>query len=106
MAGGRGGHKDNVLNRNCHPERLAQAAAHYGATASTPMLWVYAANDSFFAPAIAEAMHAAFTTAGGQATLIQPGSYESDGHRLFFGPGGSAIWGPMVETYLASRQTQ
>ncbi len=106
MAGGRGGHQDDIPNRNCHPERLAEAAGHYGATASTPMLWVYAANDSYFAPPVAEAMHAAFTAAGGKATLIQPGPFDGDGHRLFFGPGGSAIWGPMVESYLASQPTQ
>ncbi len=106
MAGGRGGHQDDIPNRNCHPERLAEATGHYGATASTPMLWVYAANDSYFAPSIAEAMHAAFTAAGGKATLIQPGPFDGDGHRLFFGPGGPAIWGPMVESYLASQPTQ
>ena len=100
MAGGRGGHQDDVPNRNCHPERLAEAAGHYGATAATPMLWVYAANDGFFAPTIATAMHDAFVAAGGRAELEQPGPYDGDGHRLFFGPGGSAVWGPMVERYL------
>ena len=103
MAGGRGGHRDGVRNRNCAPDRLAEAAGDFGATTSTPMLWVYAANDSFFAPDIASALHAAFTAAGGQAQLLQPGAYDGDGHRLFFGHGGSAIWGPMVTAYLATR---
>lgn len=71
MAGGRGGRRGNIPNNNCRPERLADAASRYGATASTPMLWVYAANDSFFAPPIARAMHKAFTEAGGKATLIE-----------------------------------
>ena len=101
MAGGRGGHRDDVPNRNCHPEQLAEAAGHFGATAATPMLWVYAANDSYFAPAIATAVHDAFVGAGGRAELEQPGRYDGDGHRLFFGPGGSAVWGPLVERYLA-----
>ena len=100
MAGGRGGHQHDIPNQNCHPENLAVAAGRYGATATTPMLWVYAANDSFFAPAIAVAMHDAFTAAGGKATLEQPGPYRRDGHRLFFGQGGSVVWGPMVERYL------
>ncbi len=103
MAGGRGGHADQVPNRNCAPDRLAEAAGRLGATASTPMLWVYAANDSFFAPALAVAMHAAFTAAGGQARLIQPGPFDGDGHRLFFGVGGSATWGPMIDAYLETR---
>ena len=100
MAGGRGGHEDYMPNLNCRPDRLADAAGHYGATATTPMLWVYAANDSFFSPAIARALYGAFTRAGGRATLEQPGPYDGDGHQLFFGFGGSAIWGPMVEQYL------
>ena len=103
MAGGRGGHEDNVPNQNCHPERLAEAAGRFGATALAPMLWVYAANDSYFAPQIANALHQAFTRAGGKAELERPGSYDGDGHRLFFGPGGSVIWGPMIERYLAQQ---
>ncbi len=103
MAGGRGGHEDNVPNQNCRPERLTEAAGRFGATASTPMLWIYAANDSYFAPPIANALHRAFTEAGGKAEMERPGAYDGDGHRLFFGPGGSAVWGPMVERYLAQQ---
>ena len=103
MAGGRGGHQDGVPNRNCHPDRLAEAAGRFGATARTPMLWIYTANDSFFAPEIATALHRAFTGAGGVAQLEQPGPYGNDGHRLFFGSGGSRVWGPMVDSYLAQR---
>jgi len=29
--------------------------------------------------------------------------YDRDGHRLFFGPDGSAVWGPLVERYLAEQ---
>jgi dienelactone hydrolase len=67
MAGGRGGHQQDRPNNNCHPERLAEAAGHYGQTATTPMLWVYAANDSFFAPPIARALYQSFTRGGGKA---------------------------------------
>jgi hypothetical protein len=67
------------------------------------MLWIYAENDSFFAPSIARSMWQAFTTAGGKADLKQLGVFDDDGHRLFFGSGGSAIWGPLVEQYLAER---
>ncbi len=100
MAGGNGGHMHGQNNDNCHPELLAKAAGEFGATSRLPELWVYAANDSYFAPAIATAMHTAFVNAGGTAEFIQPGPYGKDGHRLFWGRGGSAIWGPMVEGYL------
>ena len=100
MAGGRGGHRDGIPDSNCHPERLADAARRYGATSRTPMLWIYAQNDSYFGPPIAVAVHDAFTASGGKATLVQPPSYGRDGHHLFFGRGGSALWGPPVQAYL------
>ena len=103
MAGGRGGHLNRIPNQNCRPDRLAEAAGQFGATATTPMLWVYAANDSFFSPAIARDMHDRFTAAGGRADLQTPGPFRRDGHALFFAPGGSAIWGPLVAAYLDAR---
>ncbi len=42
MVGGRGGHEHDQPNTNCHPDLLPAAAGHYGATATTPMLWVAA----------------------------------------------------------------
>jgi dienelactone hydrolase len=103
MAGGRGGHMHDVPNRNCHPERLAQAAGRFGGTATTPMLWVYAANDSFFGPPIARALYDSFSASGGRVDFEQPGPFDGDGHHLFFGRGGSAIWGPLVEKYLSQQ---
>jgi dienelactone hydrolase len=103
MAGGRGGHRDNEPNHNCRPDQLAEAAGRFGATARTPMLWIYTANDSFFGPEIARALWQAFTAAGGEADLEQLGPYDGDGHHLFFGRGGSAIWGPLVAKYLQAR---
>ena len=70
------------------------------------MLWIYAENDSFFAPPIAAAMYAAFSQNGGKAAFHQLGPYGSDGHRLFFAPGGSQVWGPLVAGYLAGRPGQ
>ena len=103
MAGGRGGHHDNLPNSNCRPDLLAEAAGRFGRNASTPMLWIYTENDSYFSPSIAAALYSAFTRSGGKAQFNQPGAYGADGHRLFFGPGGSPIWGPIVERYLAGR---
>lgn len=102
MAGGRGGHRHDVPNVNCRPDVLADAAARYGASARTPMLWIYALNDSYFAPPIAEAIHDGFIKAGGSAVFLQPPAYDGDGHHLFFGEGGSVIWGPPVQHYLES----
>jgi dienelactone hydrolase len=103
MAGGRGGHYHNAPNSNCAPENLEAATGVLGRSAETPMLWVYTQNDSFFAPPIAQAMHAAYTGAGGKAELDQLGPFAADGHTLFFGRGGPATWGPLIERYLQQR---
>ena len=103
MAGGRGGHRDYRARNNCRPDLLADAAGHFGKTARTPMLWIYTENDSYFEPSIARTMYRSFSSAGGIADFEQLGPYGTDGHKLFFGPGGSAIWGPLVERYLTER---
>jgi len=103
FAGGRGGHWRYVPNLVCRSDELIRAAGSFGATASTPMLWVYAANDTYFSPDVATGIYHAFAGAGGTAELVQLGPYGDDGHQLFSGRGGSAIWGPFVEHYLASR---
>jgi len=103
MAGGRGGHQEFTANSNCRPDLLAAAAGQLARGATTPMLWVYSQNDSFFAPSIAAALYSAYTQNGGRAEFQQPGSFGNDGHGLFFGTGGSQIWGPIVERYLAGR---
>jgi dienelactone hydrolase len=102
MAGGRGGHHHDRPNSNCKSDRLVAAAGEYGKTSRTPMLWVYTGNDTFFGPPIAEAMFQTFQAAGGQAQLIRPDEFGRDGHQLFFGRGGSAIWGPIVDVYLSN----
>jgi dienelactone hydrolase len=101
MAGGRGQEltKDG-LSGVWRPDLLVEAAAQFGRTATTPMLWVYSENDRFFSPAIAASIYDAFTRSGGQAELKQVAAYANDGHRFFFGPGGSQIWGPLVARYL------
>ena len=106
MAGGRGGHRGGRPNNNCRPDQLAAAAGRLARTATTRMLWIYTQNDSFFAPAIATALHTAYTNSGGKAEFYQLPAFGSDGHRLFFETGGSGIWGPLVERYLAAQPTQ
>jgi dienelactone hydrolase len=103
MAGGRGGHHNEMPNSNCRPDLLAEAVGRYARTATTPMLWIYTANDSYFAPAIAASLDAAYMQNGGKAEFYQLGPFAKDGHTLFFGRGGSAIWGPPMERYIASR---
>ena len=100
MAGGRGGHYRDQRDSNCHPEKLVAAAAEYGKTASTPMLWIYSKNDSFFNTELASSMYEAYTRGGGTAAFITARSFGTDGHHLFGGRGGSEIWGPILAAYI------
>lgn len=102
MAGGRGGHHDELPRHNCRPDLLAEAAGQYGKTATTPMLWIYTANDSYFEPAIASSLWLAFSASGGKGDFEQLGPFGKEGHHLFFDRGGSAAWGPLIERYLAT----
>lgn len=102
MAGGRGGHYHDKPNSNCHPERLIEAASQFGKTASTPVLWIVAKNDSYFSPELASAMSQAFNQAGGKAEFQTVDAFGDDGHHLFFGRDGARIWGPIFDHFIKS----
>jgi dienelactone hydrolase len=103
FAGGRGGHHNNNHNSNCMPEALADAAGFYAKTASTPMLWVYAENDTFFPPRIAAALYKSYSDHGGKADFHAMPSFGDEGHHLWGAKGGSTVWGPLVDDYLKQR---
>jgi dienelactone hydrolase len=96
FAGGRGSRKPDEV---CNPEVLIRAFQSFGEKSRTPMLWVYAANDHFFGPQIAESFYEAFTGAGGKATFVHAAAFRGDGHGLF-SLGGIPIWTPMVDDFL------
>jgi dienelactone hydrolase len=107
MAGGRGQEMTkNGLSGVWRPDLLVDAAGRFGQSATTPMLWVYSENDKYFAPAIAASLYDAFTRSGGKAEFKEVGPYGNDGHRLFFGPDGSQIWGPLVASYLGGQPAE
>jgi pimeloyl-ACP methyl ester carboxylesterase len=96
MAGGRGGRQDGRPNNVCQPQNLVRATGEFGTTARIPALWIYAGNDTFFGPDLARDMARAWRLAGAPLVLRQMPAFGRDGHGLFFGPGGSAIWGPIL----------
>jgi dienelactone hydrolase len=99
FAGGRGSNSpDNV----CAEDALVDAFRAFGATARTPMLWVYAENDHFFGPALAQRLVTAFRQGGDQVQFVQAGPFGREGHTLFSTVGAS-VWTPIVDAYLQSR---
>lgn len=99
FAGGRGSAKPDEV---CVADRLVQAYGTFGKTSRIPMLWIYAANDHFFGPALAKRFHSAFTKAGGRAEFIAAAPFGNDGHSLF-SEKGQPIWAPYVDDFLAGQ---
>jgi pimeloyl-ACP methyl ester carboxylesterase len=88
------------LGHVCRPDLLIEAAARFGSTARTPMLWIYAANDKVVPSDVVAALHDAFLHAGGQAELVQPQAPGADGHALLFDEQEPEIWGGVLAFYL------
>ena len=81
---------------------LIGAAAGYARDTRVPSLWFYGDNDSFFDPYTFRGMHAKYTGAGGQARLVDFGTFGSDAHQLVGSRAGAPIWQPEVTRFLAS----
>jgi len=80
-------------------EALVGAFSAFGRKSQIPMLWVYAANDSFFRPDLAQRMYEAFTAGGGKVQLIDAPAFGSDGHFLF-SSAGLKVWTRFVDDFL------
>ena len=101
FAGGRGGRSFDHANNNCAPERLIDAARVFGSTARVPTLWIYAENDSYFAPWLVRRMAEAWRFGGGQVELALLPAFGLEGHRLAEADDGAGVWGPVVAGFLA-----
>jgi hypothetical protein len=62
-----------------------------------PSLWIYARNDHFFGPELAQRMFAAFRNSGAPSELIIAPPYKQDGHGLIFG---QPMWRDAVYGFL------
>jgi dienelactone hydrolase len=96
FAGGRGSQQADQV---CEPEKLVAAFRAFGARSRIPMLWVYAENDHFFGPALAQQLREAFTAGGGNMDFIAAPAFGNDGHGLF-SPAGIPVWTPYVDAFL------
>jgi dienelactone hydrolase len=102
FAGGRGAYAWGRPRAICGHESLVAASSRFAETSRIPTLWLYAENDSYFPPPVAEAMHRAWTARGGQATLHVVPSYRSEGHELVNGADGWALWSEHLGRFLAA----
>lgn len=102
FAGGRGAHAFATSPTNCRPDLLIAASAELGAGARAPMLWISAANDTFFPLPLMQSMQHAYNQAGGNALLVVLPGFGQEGHALFQGSGGSKAWGAAVERFMVA----
>ena len=99
FAGGLGSESPDHV---CNADVLVGAFEGFGKHAQVPMLWVYAANDHYFGPQLAQEFYRAFTARGGRARFIITGPFGQDGHGLF-SLDGIPIWAPIVDDFLKSQ---
>lgn len=95
FAGGRGSRASNDV---CNPDDLVRAFHNFGKHSRTPMLWIYAENDTYFRPELSTKFDAAFRAGGGDDVFVRAPAFGQDGHALF--RSGIAIWAPIVDNFL------
>jgi len=84
----------------CNPGDLVDAYKDFGKTSRVPMLWIYAQNDKYFWPELAEKFDAAFRSKGGQDQFVLAPAFGEDGHRLFRHPD---AWSATVDEFLKAQ---
>lgn len=94
-----GGHGSYAPGHVCSEGHLEDAFRLFGSTAKVPALWLYAENDMFFSPDLAQRMFEAYTAAGAPAKLVMLPPFGEDGH-LVLTQGPEAAWWPSVEVFL------
>jgi dienelactone hydrolase len=83
----------------CQPDRLIAADGAFGKTARIPSLWIFSANDHYFAPPLAQDMIDAYAAHGAPAELYAAPPYDGDGHGLIFAKP-EATWWPRVASFI------
>lgn len=97
-----GGSGSVAANTNCDEPALVSAFGTFGATATVPTIWFYAANDTFFGPALVDRLHAAFTGRGGKAERHAFDAIGNDGHAIWSLFDGRQRWLPLMDKFLAA----
>ena len=81
---------------------LTKAFGLLGKYNHIPTLWLYGANDSYFAPPLVVQLHQAFVGAGGHARLVDYGAFKRDAHLTVGSRDGVAYWLPPTLSFLRS----
>ena len=97
FAGGQGGaSRTEYPGHACNEQRLIQVMGSFG-KAKVPTLWIYAENDTFFRPELAQAMFEEFSKNGGKGKLVIAPPV---GHALLSRVEAREIWSPFSDQFL------
>ncbi len=94
FAGGVGATLDGQF---CQPDRLVAEMSDLGRGVTVPSLWIYAANDHFFSPQLAQRMVDGYRMGGAPVTFVAAAPYGDNGHLLYRTP---AQWQGQVDAFL------
>ncbi|MBA4343261.1 MAG: dienelactone hydrolase [Methylibium sp.] len=72
------------------------------AASKVPVMWLYAENDSYFDPALAERMFRAFKDSGGQGVMRRLAAVGDDGHTAVLEDLGLKLVWPKIDALLAA----
>jgi dienelactone hydrolase len=98
FAGGRGGDDHEHICGGA--QRLIDATAVLGKANQMPQLWLVAANDHFFPPALAHAMAAAYREGSKPPVqFVDLPAFDDDGHKTL-GQADPSVWAPAVSAFL------
>jgi dienelactone hydrolase len=100
FAPGRGGHANDRPNQVCAPHSLVTSAGEFGDEARVPVIWLVAANDSYFTPDLSRQMADAFRAGGSKVDFRVLPAFGSEGHGLAETDGGEKIFGPALDSVL------
>ena len=100
FAPGRGGHANDFPNQVCAPHTLMLSAAEFGENGRVPVVWLVAANDSYFSPDLSRQMADAFRSGGGKVDFRVLAASGSEGHWLAETDGGAKVYGPALDSAL------
>lgn len=83
------------------PARLQAAVGRLASP--LPSLWVYGDHDPVFPRAVWQGLYAAYTAAGGRATLVSHAGFGTDAHDLVARRAGVPVWLPSFELFLRAQ---
>jgi dienelactone hydrolase len=100
FAPGRGGQPNDTPNQVCAPHTLMSSAAEFGEDARVPVIWLVAANDGYFSPALSRQLADAFRGGGDKVDFRALAASGSEGHWLAETDAGAKIYGPVLDSAI------